>query len=146
MRYLTKDWYMLSQTYPMPDELRKKLDGIGAAYREAQDRETLPEKLRQDFMFHDGEVLEITAGTDFVIRLKSPFSDYRKVTFQDAVVRQETPPVGAWWLYEELYRHKSGVGYEAHILFHKESGPRHKKTLASDLFEAKIICRDILFE
>ena len=146
MRYLTKDWYMLCQTHPMPDELKKKLDGIMASYREAQSRENLPEKLRQNFMFHDGEALEVTAGTDFVIRLKSPFSDYRKIIFQDAVVKQETPPVGAWWLYEELYRHKSGVGYEAHVLFHKLSGPAHKGTLASDLFDTKIICRDILFE
>ena len=53
MRYLTKDWYMLCQTHPMPDELKKKLDGIAASYREAQAREKLPEKLRQDFMFHD---------------------------------------------------------------------------------------------
>ena len=146
MRYLTKDWYMLSQTYPMPDELREKLDGIGAAYREAQDREALPEKFRRNFMFHDGEVLEVTAGIDFVLRLKSPFSDYHKIIFQDAIVKRETPPIGAWWLYEELYRHKSGAGYEAHILFHKASGPRHKKTLVSDLFETKIICGDILFE
>ena len=146
MRHLTKEWYMLSQTYPRPDELKKKLDGIAASCREAQDREALPEKLRQNFMFHDGEVLEVRADTDFVIRLKSPYSDYHKIIFQDAVVKQEMPPVGAWWLYEELYRHKSGVGYEAHVLFYKATGLRHKKILASDLFDTKIICRDILFE
>ena len=146
MRYMTKEWYMLWQTYPMPDKLRTELGGVSALYREAQTRETLPEKLRQNFGFHDGEVLEVAAGTDFVIRLKSPYSDYQKITFQDAIVKQEMPPVGAWWLYEELYCHKSGVGYEAHILFHKASGPRHKKILLSDLFDTKIICGDILFE
>ena len=146
MRYLTKDWFMLVQTYPRPDELKNKLDGIAASCQEAQNKESLPDALRRNFMFHDGEVLEITAGADFIVYIKSPFSSYHKITFRKASVKQEMPPVGAVWLYQELYRHKSGDGYEAHILFYKHSKPEHKKILASDLFDMKIICKDILFE
>ena len=146
MRYLTKEWFMLLQTYPMPDELKGKLDGITASYHQAQDREQLPEDLRQNFMFHDGEVLGIAAGTDVVLSIKSPFSDYHKILFREAAVKGEIPPVGAVWLYQELYRHKSGSGYEAHILFFKSSKPAHKKVLAADLFEMKIVCKDLLLE
>lgn len=137
MRYLTKEWYMLCQTFPMPPELQKKLDGISAAYRQAWENEKLPDRLCRDFMFHDGEVLAVIAGTDFVIQIKSPFSDYHKITFLDAEVKQEPPPIGAWWLYEELYHRKSGAGYEAHILFSRK---------ADELFDTIIVCRDILFE
>ena len=146
MRYLTKDWFMSTQTYPMPDELKKRSDEIMASYREAQDKELLPDTLRREFMFHDGEVLAIAAGADFVVQIKSPFSDHHKITFREASVKQEIPPVGAMWLYQELYRHKSGDGYEAHILFYKHSKPEHKKVLTSDLFDTKIICKDILLE
>lgn len=146
MRYLTKDWFMRMQTYPMPEELKKKLNGIAAFYQEAQNKELLSDVLRRDFMFHDGEVLEITAGADFIVHIKSPFSSYHKITFREASIKQEIPPVGAVWLYQELYRHKSGNGYEAHILFYKRSKPEHKKILTSDLFNMKIICKDILLE
>lgn len=145
MRYLTKDWFILCQTYPMPDELKKKMEGAVASCREAQNRERLPDKLREDFMFHDGEVLGISAGTDLTIRIKSPYSNHHKITFLDAAVKQELPPVGATWLCEELYRHKSGVGYEAHILFQKVP-KMERKISAAHLFDAKIICKDILFE
>lgn len=144
MRYLTKDWYMRCQSYPKSHELEKELSGISESCRQAREKEDLPDRLRQGFMFHDGDVLAVSAGKDLIIRIKSPFSDYHTITFIDAVVKQEPLPVGAWWLYEELYRHKSGVGYEVHILSLKASGPRHKKVLASDLFDTKIICSDIL--
>ena len=146
MRYLTKDWYILGQAYPMPEERKRKWEAIIASYQEAQNKEALPDALRRNFMFHDGKVLEIAAGADFIIQIRSPFSDYHKITFREASVKQEIPPMGAVWLYQELYRHKSGNGYEAHILFSKPSKPVHKKLLTSDLFDTKIICKDILLE
>lgn len=145
MRYLTKEWYIRCQSYPKPHELEKELRGISESCRRAREKEDLPDNLRRGFMFHDGDILEIVTGKDFIIHIDSPFSNYHTITFLDAAVKQEPPPAGALWLYEELYRHKSGVGYEAHILSQKASGPRHKKVLASDLFDTKIICRDILF-
>lgn len=137
MRYLTKEWYKLCQTWPMTDELRKRRDDISAAYRQAWEREQLPDHFNQNFMFHDGIVQKITTGTDFIIQIDSPFSNYHKITFLDAKVKQEPPPTGAWWLYEELYRRKNSAGYEAHILFSKG---------ADELFDTIVICRDILLE
>lgn len=43
-------------------------------------------------------------------------------------MKQEPPVVGAVWLYRELYRHKSGRGYEAHILFEAPAGPVYRKS------------------
>lgn len=146
MRYLTKDWFIRTQTYPMPEGLKKELDGIAASCQEAQNKELLPDALRRNFLFHDGKVLAITSGADCIVHIKSPFSGYHKITFLEASVKQEIPPVGAVWLYQELYRHKSGNGYEAHILFSKPSKPVHKKFLTSDLFDMKIICKNILLE
>ena len=146
MRYLTKEWYMRCQSHPMSDELKKELNGSAESCWQAREREDLPDALRRSFMFHDGSVLEVTADTNFIIHINSPYSKYHTITFFDAVVKQEPPPVGAWWLYEELYRHKSGVGYEAHILSWKASKPMRKENLGSELFDTKIICRDILLE
>lgn len=143
MRYLTKEWYILHQTYPMPQKLKKKLEGISEACREAKGKEALSDELRRNFSFHDGTVLALTTGKDCVMQIDSPFSGYHTITFLDAIVKQEIPPVGAWWIYEELYRHKSGAGYEAHILFQKLSG---RSIQESDLFDMKIVCKDILFQ
>ena len=145
MRYFTKEWYLACQTVPMTEALWKQLREAGAAYRAVQAREAIPDELRQRFHFHDGVVREVRAGTDYTLRIDSPFSDYHTVTFHNALLRQEQPPAGAVWLYEELYRHKSGTGYEAHILFDAPSGPVHSKTRASDLIDLKIICSAISF-
>lgn len=145
MRYFTKKWYLACQTDPMTQALQRQLQKTGEAYRAAQAREALPDELQQHFHFHDGVVREVCAGTDYTLRIDSPFSDDHFVTFHNALIRQEQPPVGAVWLYEELYRHKSGTGYEAHILFYAPSGPVHSRTLASDLIGLKIICTAISF-
>ena len=110
MRYLTKEWYIACQTAPMTPEVQKRLDEIDRAYCAAQTRETLPDGLLQQFFFHDGVVREIITGTDLTLRIDSPYSEYHTVTFRNALLKQEQPPVGAVWLYRELYRHKSGSG------------------------------------
>lgn len=145
MRYFTKEWYLACQTVPMTKALQRQLQEPGEAYRAVQAREALPDELRQNFHFHDGVVREVCAGADYTLCIDSPFSDDHFVTFHNALIRQEQPPVGAVWLYEELYRHKSGTGYEAHILFYAPSGPVHSRTLASDLIGLKIICTAISF-
>ncbi len=58
---------------------------------------------------------------------------------------QEPPRVGAVWLYRELYRHKSGRGYEAHILFEAPAGPVYRKICAAALIDTRIICDEIEF-
>ena len=140
MRYLTKEWYALMQECgrafePRKQaELQKRLDDVSAAFQQAIEREDLPKELRENFYFHDGVIRGIREGTDCVIEIDSPFSVYHRVTFRDAVVKQDTIPVGAVWLYAELYRHH--LGYEAHILCESRQGLR----------DTKIICTDILFE
>ena len=97
------------------------------------------------FFFHDGAVREIVTGTDLTLRIDSPYSEYHTVTFRNANVKQEPPRVGAVWLYRELYRHKSGRGYEAHILFEAPAGPVYRKICAAALIETRIICDEIEF-
>ena len=53
--------------------------------------------------------------------------------------------VGAVWLYRELYRHKSGRGYEVHILFEAPAGPVYRKICAAALIDTRIICDEIEF-
>lgn len=142
MRYFTKEWYLKCQTAPQMKELRDVVE----IFQKESAKEDLPQHLREDFMFHDGEILKFETGTDCVIEIESPFSQYHKIRFCNAVMKQELPSIGAIWLYEELYKNKSGIGYEAHILFLKMIKPNHKIILSSDLFETKIICSDILVE
>ena len=144
MRYLTKEWYILSQTYPLPEALERQLQEAETARQKAQAQ--LPEELLRSFMFHDGIIQRIDAGKDYTISIVSPWSAFHKITFCDAIVKQEEPPVGAVWLYQELYPHKSGIGYEAHMLFHKHSPAEGKGISPSCLFDLKVICRDITFE
>ena len=145
MRYLTKKWYIACQTGPMTPEVQKRLDEIYWAYCAAQTRETLPEGLLRRFFFHDGVVREILSGEDLTLRIDSPYSEYHTVTFRGARIKQEPPQTGAVWLYRELYRHKSGRGYEAHILFEAPPGPPHRGIRPSDLIDTKILCDEIEF-
>ena len=145
MRYLTKEWYIACQSDPMTPEVQKQLDEIDRAYCAAQTRETLPDGLLQQFFFHDGVVREIITGTDYTLCIDCPFSPYHTVTFRGARLKQEPPRVGAVWLYRELYRHKSGMGYEVHILFDSPAGPAHRGIRPSDLIDTKIICDEIEF-
>lgn len=144
MRHLTKDWYLKCQIYPQTKALKEELDHAVSAYRAEQDRANLPTELRRKFLFHDGIISKIEIGTDCIIEVDSPYSECHRIVFCDAIVKQELPPVGASWLYEELYRHKSGVGYEVHILSFQMQKPSHKAVLETDLFDTKIICTDIV--
>lgn len=139
MRYFTKEWYELCQEYartsgPEKKKLRKRLDAVSEAFQRDLTQQNLPEGLFDKFCFHDGKILDIQAGEDYVIRVNSPFTTYSKVTFRSAAVKQDRIPIGAVWLYEELYRH--ALGYEAHVLCWSEEGLRG----------TKIICSEILFE
>ncbi len=142
MRYFTKEWYDLMQEYGRTfglekAALRNRLDAAAAAFQRDLARQELPKGLFEKFNFHDGDILDVQIGEkygDYVIKVSSPFAVYNKVTFQRAVVKQDSIPVGAVWLYEELYRH--ALGYEAHVLCDSSLGLR----------DTKIICADILFE
>lgn len=139
MRYFTKEWYELCQEYsraygPKKTEWKKRLDAVSEAFRKDLAQQNLPEVLWKQFHFHDGEILDVQEGKNLVIRVNSPFTTYKKITFCNAAVKQDSIPVGAVWLYEELYRH--ALGYEAHILCESRLGLRN----------TKIICSEILFE
>lgn len=144
MRYLTKEWYLACQTWPMTANVQKQLDETSRAFRAARVRENLPPELVRDFSFHDGVIRDIHAEEDLTLSIDCPFSSYHTVIFRHARVKQPLPPTGAVWLYEELYRHKSGTGYEAHILLNTPASARRNPQLA-DLFELKIICGEICF-
>ena len=145
MRYLTKEWFLACQSCPIAPGEQKKLDDTVHAFRAAQQREALPDELREKFNFHDGVVKKSVFDSDCTLFIDSPFSSYHMLTFQNAICRQALPPVGAVWLYAELYRHKSGSGFEAHVLFSVPQKLAHKKMLPSDLLEWKIVCSDIVF-
>lgn len=145
MRYLTKEWYLACQTRPMTAEIQAQLDETSRAFRAARACEDLPPDLLRDFSFHDGVVRDIRAGDDLTFAIDCPLSSCHTVIFRHARVKQALPPTGAVWLYEELYRHKSGTGYEAHILLDAPSGSVRRDLRHSDLFELKIICSEILF-
>ena len=140
MRYFTKEWYELCQERGRSfgsrkeAELQRRLDDRSAAFQQALKKENLPEELWREFCFHDGGICGIREGTDYIIEVDSPFSVYHKVTFCNAIVKRDSIPVGAVWLYEVLYRH--ALGYEAHILCDSSLGLR----------DTEIICTDILFE
>ena len=143
MRYFTKEWFLTCQN-PINENMREKPKEVSAAYHAACEREKLPEKLLEDFSFHDGVVSSITMNADCTLSICSPFSNYHTLIFRDAILKQDLPTVGAEWLYEELYRHKSGIGYEAHILFYAPTGAAHKRIQKTDLLDSKIICSEIL--
>lgn len=145
MRYLTKQWYLDCQAASITPDAQKKLDDTMRAFQAAQLREALPDEMREKFRFHDGVIKKILCDSDCTLWISSPFSSYHSVVFQDAVCRQSPPPVGAVWLYAELYRHKSSRGFEAHVLFSAPQKPVHKKVLPSDLIEWKVVCSNIVF-
>lgn len=130
MRYLDKNWFIKSQEYP-PDG---NVDDALKALRAAEDKDGIPEKLRHDLCFHDGKVISeeivqsgaepVFSGKDYILRLNCP-SEHDTVIFRDTIVKAERSPAGAEWLYEEIYRHKSGKGYEIHILLSLCRNNRH---------------------
>ncbi len=146
MRYLTKDWYIKCQIYPQTKALKEELDQAVNEYRAEQNSGKMPTDLCRKMMFHDGTIWNVKTGADCIMEVDSPYSEYRSIIFCDALIKQELPPSGATWLYEEIYPHKSGVGYEVHILSYKMLKPGHKTIKSSDLFDTKIICKDIMFE
>ena len=142
MRYLTKDWYLMSQQYPMPEEIKRKVYAALKAFREAQAREEIPRELAARFRFHDFDVTEIVMGEDCVLEVDSPYSGGHKITFRSAVPGPERPAEGRpWsWIYDELYRTPEG-GYEVHVLLQSDCGP--EGVTAADLCDLVIVCSEI---
>ena len=48
MRYLTKEWYLAGQTWPVAADVQARLDETGRAFREARAREDLPPELMRN--------------------------------------------------------------------------------------------------
>lgn len=84
MRYLTKEWYLAGQTWPVAADVQARLDETGRAFREARARADLPPELMRDFSFHDGVIQEIHVGEDLTFSIDSPFSGYHTVIFRHA--------------------------------------------------------------
>ena len=145
MRYLTKEWYLAGQAWPVTAEVQERLDETGRAFRAARAREALPPELVHDLSFHDGVIRAVHSGEDLTFSIDCPFSRHHTVIFRHARVKQTLPPVGAVWLYEELYRHKSGTGYEAHLLLEAPAGAGRRKLQLADLYDLKIVCSEICF-
>ena len=101
MRYLTKDWYLMSQQYPMPEEVQEKVHAAWKAFREAQAREDIPQELAGRLSLHDGDVTGVVMGEDCVLAVDSPYSGSHRITFRNAVsgpeqpAEPEPPPEGA---------------------------------------------------
>ena len=152
MRYLTKNWYLECQK---PAFDMNRINAAAAALNKAEKNDHIPEPLKRGLCFHDGKVISETtavskaapafSGRDYILSIDCPMNPHSVVTFHDALVKSERSPEGSNWLYEEIYRHKSGNGYEIHILFESCSG-RSGPTRPTDLIEMKIICQDITFE
>ena len=142
MRYLTKDWYLMSQQYPMPEEVQEKVHDAWKAFREAQAREDIPRELAGRLSLHDGDVTGVVMGEDCVLAVDSPYSGNHRITFRNAVPGPEQPAEGRpWvWIYDELYRTPEG-GYEAHILLQSDCGPGG--VTAADLCDLVIVCSEI---
>lgn len=151
MRYLDKNWHLECQK---PAFDMDRINAAAAALNEAEANDHIPEPLKHGLCFHDGKVISETtavseaavfSGCDYILRIDCPLNPNSVVTFHDALVKSERSPEGSNWLYEEIYRHKSGNGYEIQILFESCSG-HSGPTRLSDLIEMKIICQDIAFE
>ena len=84
-----------------------------------------------------GADADADAGADLVLAVDdaSVFSDVRAYRFRDArIVTQDASPVGARWLYDEIY---AGDGmYEVHVLFCRDE---------EKLIELVLQCTDIEF-
>ena len=128
MRYMTKQWFIGCQT----GETKNPAEAPALAHA-ARERERLPEELDRTFYFHDGTVLAAESGENLTLDIKSAYSPHSRVVFRNALVKGGAPAPGDTWLYEELYRHKSGRGYEAHMLLSR----------GSELLETRIVCSDI---
>ena len=130
MRYMTKQWFAGRQT----GETKNPAQAPALAHA-ARVREQLPEELDRDFHFHDGTVLAVKLGNDLTLDIKSAYSPHSRIVFMDALIRGGEPKPGDTWLYEELYRHKSGRGYEAHMLL--------QRARSEELIETRVVCGDI---
>lgn len=133
--YCTKEILNQLKSYSRANE--KRVQDVLSEYTKAQKEESIPEKLRERFVFHDCEVTNFEFNHDIVFNLNTSggFTDYNKIIFHDAkIIKQEKPLEGSFWLYEELYSKQSG--YEAHMLFF----------VGEDVHELTISCKDITIE
>ncbi len=111
---------------------KREFDEINRAARKAfaAERKKLPERIFDDFGFHDAELVEFAERDgDFVIVLRGCFAcfdgetPYIRVTFRNAKISEadgdafsDTDDARCCvWLYDELYAVDGGI--EAHMLF-----------------------------
>ncbi len=103
-------------------------------YTKAQKEENLPKRIGK-LTFHDCEVTDFyieNADATMIFDNDGGFTDYDKIIFKSAeITKMSGKIIGAYWLYEEVYR--CGEGYEIHILFSKE-----------ELSELIIKCSDVI--
>lgn len=105
-------------------------------YTKAQKEENLPKRIGK-LTFHDCEVMDFyieNADATMTFDNAGGFTDDDKIIFKSAeITKMSGKIIGAYWLYEEVYR--CGEGYEIHILFSKEK-----------LSELIIKCSDVIVE
>lgn len=132
--YCTKE--VLKQLKRLCKENEKKVNHVSKEYSKAQQKENIPQIIRERFGFHDCQVTEFTVGKNIVMCLdtRGGFTNFYKITFiAPDIIKQEEHIVGSFWLYNEIYHTENG--YEAHMLFEGEY-----------LTELIIKCNDIIIE
>lgn len=162
MRYLTKEWCNLCQLTELHFGLRahkdvrvlnesvyqrlrkrkekaflkqekeKKVQSVLKDFKLAQEKENIPENIRERFSFHDCKVKNIEKKKDVTILLDTSdgFTEDNKIIFHNAkIIKEDTAVNGCWWIYEELYNTHNG--YEAHMMFVDETNSYIELTIAS---------------
>jgi hypothetical protein len=95
----------------------------------------LPEKIRNEYGFHDCKVTHFEQqGTDVIIEFdhSGGFTNVNKLIYHDATIIEQDNIVGSWWIYDEIYRMVDL--YEFHAALQDENGQVRYFTLnASDI-------------
>lgn len=133
--YCTKEIMLQLKRESKANEIQ--MNAIMSECRSVQQAESIPDRIKDRFHFHDCTVNEIHASEDMVIRLDTNggFTDLNYITLvAPEILRQDEHIAGSSWLYDELYRVKDG--YEMHVLL---SG-------AAGLQELIVWCEDIVVE
>ena len=133
--YCTRE--VLSQVRSLSEKNKRKVNEILANYSRVQEEEKIPKDLRENIIFHDGQVVDCKFSRDLVIHLiECPgHRSNNKITFQDVkIIKKEKTIRGSYWIYEELYIIEDG--YEVHILFRCEN--------FQEVHELTLSCKDII--
>ncbi|MDF1618315.1 DUF4085 family protein [Petrocella sp. FN5] len=128
--YSTKE--MINQLKKISKENEKKVQSVLKDFKLAQEKENIPENIRERFGFHDCKVKSIIKKKDVTILLDTSggFTEDNKIIFHDAkIIKEDTAVNGCWWIYEELYNTHNG--YEAHMMFVDETNSYIELTIAS---------------